>query len=382
MDEPNADVVRQLLGFVDKTSDLVGVVDANSRVVYLNEAARKRLGVGAASDLTTADVFPLEAFARYYEQVRPALLHSGRWEGELPVLTAAGDAVSMALSIVAGVGPGGEIAWLVTHGREIGSGGPSPPAHEELIDTVDAFARELALAVSHGRITPYVQPVVDLRSGQIVGYQGLARWQHPDRGLLAAGTFIDLVTDSAAAPVMDLAVLRDTAAVVARERRAGRRLRVYGHLSRRLLGDAELERYLVEIIEDLALTPEQFGAEIDRPLLVGSSHVLASVLRAVHDHGMRLVLTAPASDLELADAVQFGFDEVRLPPHLIAGIAEDAARARAVRSTITIAHGLGLLVTAVGVETEAVRDVLLDADCDLAAGELFGGPLPARDAGS
>ena len=84
------DVAGQLLAFVEKTSDLVGVVDEQSRVLYLNEAARKRLGVGDTTDLTTVDMFPPQAFARYYDEIRPALLRSGTWHGELPVITGSG----------------------------------------------------------------------------------------------------------------------------------------------------------------------------------------------------------------------------------------------------------------------------------------------------
>ena len=73
----DAEVISQLLGFVERTSDLVGVVDEQSRVLYLNEAARKRLGVGDGAGLTTADLFPPQAFVRYYDEVRPALLRFG-----------------------------------------------------------------------------------------------------------------------------------------------------------------------------------------------------------------------------------------------------------------------------------------------------------------
>ena len=119
--------------------------------------------------------------------------------------------------------------------------------------SVDPMAHELVYAVSQGRIAPHVQAVVDVRSRDVVGYQGLARWRHRTRGLLEAAAFIDFVADSPTAPVIDLAVIRDTAAVAARGVRGGGQLRVYVDLSRRLLADEQLERYLSEIVEDLAL---------------------------------------------------------------------------------------------------------------------------------
>jgi PAS domain-containing protein len=120
-------VTSQLLAFVDGTSDLVGVVDEQSRVVYLNEAARKRLGVGDSTGLTSADLFPPYVFTRYYDEIRPALLRVGTWRGELAVLTASGEAVRMDMTVVARVAPGGEVDGLVTSGREIS---PRSRAHQ------------------------------------------------------------------------------------------------------------------------------------------------------------------------------------------------------------------------------------------------------------
>jgi len=216
---PDPDVTAQLLAFVEKTSDLVGVVDEQSRVLYLNEAARKRLGVGDTTDLTTVDMFPPHAFARYYDEIRPALLRSGTWHGELPVITGSGEAVAMAMTVVARVGPGGEVNGLVTCGREV-----EPPSSVRRADaamyrakatgrrevvafeagteaSITTVADELAVAVSHGLIVPHVQPIVDLHRGVLAGYQGVARWQHPLRGLLDASEFVDLVENTPILPV-------------------------------------------------------------------------------------------------------------------------------------------------------------------------------------
>ncbi len=540
MREPNDLITQRFSDYAEQTADLVGMVDDQSRVVYLNESARKRLGVGAATDLTTADVFPLEAFGHYYEHIRPVLLHTGHWEGEIPVLTAAGDALPMSMSLVAGVGPGGEIEWLVAYGRELDGrrsdlhaddeltglprrgaltqqisvalaraaregqrvglvfvdldgmkrindafghqagddvltevarrmvrtvrvtdtvarvGGDEfvllldgvrdlgeanmlaervrdvlarttittrrgdvtataslgvvlAPSNadpdellrradlamyrakatgisrvatldDELFSTVDALANELAVAVSHGRIVPHVQPVVDLTNGTVVGYQGLARWRHPRRGMLTAGAFVDLVADSAAAPVMDLAVIRDAAAAVARRARFGDVLRVYGHLSRRLLADLELERYLSELVDDLGLQPHQLCASIAQPQVSRASSSFRGVLRALRDQGFRLVLTDAGSDWDIGDIVEFGFAEVRLARQFLDGIVEDFDRARVLRGTVGVGTGLGLVVTAVGVENEAQHALVADAGCDLATGYLFGEPIVARAA--
>ena len=113
------EVSAQLLRFVEQTTDFVGVSDPWGRVLYLNRAARKRLGVGGATDLTLADVFPPEAFTLYYDEVRPALVRSGAWSGEVPVNVADGTAVPMYVSASARVGPGGETNETVVWAHEL-----------------------------------------------------------------------------------------------------------------------------------------------------------------------------------------------------------------------------------------------------------------------
>ena len=100
--------------FAEQTSDFVGISDPWGRVLYLNPAARKRLGVAEATDLTVADFFPSEAITLYYEVIRPQVLRRGAWSGEVPVKVSGGDAVPMYVSTTARLGPGGE-----THGNVV-----------------------------------------------------------------------------------------------------------------------------------------------------------------------------------------------------------------------------------------------------------------------
>jgi diguanylate cyclase (GGDEF)-like protein len=173
--ETGRDVVLRLLDFVDRMPDLVGVCDEHGRILYLNESARKHLGVGAADELTTADFFAPEAFASYYAEVRPTLLRTGVWSGELPIRAPGGASIPMHFSVVAGVAPGGEITGLVTHGRPLsyGPAGNEPAvafAHDaaQLVDravVTDWLASTLVAGVSAGqRIALVSAEIQDLRS--------------------------------------------------------------------------------------------------------------------------------------------------------------------------------------------------------------------------
>ena len=115
------EVEARLLAYLDRTTDLVGVTDDKGNVVYLNDTARARLHVpaGVEGPLTTVDLFPPEAFDTYFEQMRPAILRGDVWNGYLPVVVGAGEPVEMWVTVVGGVRPGGEVAWLVLTARDV-----------------------------------------------------------------------------------------------------------------------------------------------------------------------------------------------------------------------------------------------------------------------
>lgn len=114
-------VASRLLAFIEQTTDLIGVADDSGNVVYVNDAARKRLGLTAGEPigLTTADLFAESAFDRYFEEIRPAILQSGVWSGVIPVRIDGGGSIDSWVTVVGGVEPGGDITWLVTSGRDV-----------------------------------------------------------------------------------------------------------------------------------------------------------------------------------------------------------------------------------------------------------------------
>lgn len=537
--ELGGEVEAQLVAYMERTSELVGIVDEAGQVEYLNAAARKRLGISEDEQLTAGDLFPPPVFARYYDEIRPILLRSGTWSGELQMRTSAGDLVRAHVAIVARIGSGGEVIGLVTHGHEIApartdefgrdalTGLPERSVFDDrirvalrngdrgtrivavmtvgidgmldinethgraagdellrtlahrlalsvrdvdsvarlsgdefgvLFDGVDsaddvislahrvreavarvavdtphgelrapanfgitiagsddvpeellvrsnaalhqarrggtgqialydfadgenrsALADEFALAVSHGLIRPHVQPIIELRTGNLRGYQGLARWEHPERGLLDADAFIHLVADTAMAPVVDLAVLRRTAAAAARVARRGSTVRAYGHLSRRLLGNVDIEHFLVEIANDLVLANSSLCCEIAYPLVARSTPSTRSALRALHDLGIRTVLSDVDGTCDANDLVENGFDEIRFARSFLAEAAVDRGRRRVMEATVALSHALGLPVTAVGIETPRQRAEAIVAGCDYGEGTLLGAVIPAGD---
>src|SRR3954452_4286324 len=114
----DAEVAALLATFFEQTSDFVGVADGWGGVLYLNPAAQKRLGIIEVEGVSLADLFPPETFRLYYDVIRPALLRSGAWSGEILVNAAGSTPVPMRVSTVARIGPGGKVDGSVMVGHE------------------------------------------------------------------------------------------------------------------------------------------------------------------------------------------------------------------------------------------------------------------------
>ena len=537
----DAEVMAQLLAFVEQTADFVGVSDPWGRILYLNPAAQKRLGVVAnASDLTIADIFPLESFGFYYDVVRPQLLRTGAWSGEVLVNAAGSGAIPMFVSTTAKLGLGGETNGGVVYAHELsqvdpgGVGGQSqvdevtgllgrsafedrlrvalaaahrddevcalvlaeivgsnemietlgaltatnvmralagriarlartidivgrvdehqlglllrgvrshgealriarmvhdslvdPPVttasgeimvsiscgvassepgddpaamlqrasatmtHEYPIGPVDVDVRhaptgrpetsitmdDFRIAMSHGHVKPYAQPVVDLGSGVVVGYRGLARWHHRTLGNLKADAFIAMIAETPFANEVDLYIARETAAVLLLTAR-GAPLCLYAPVSKRLIADVRTEQYLLEIADAFFLSMHQIRLQLARPLLDHWTPALHDALQSLRDASVTLVLSDAehASDVRAAD--DYGFGELHVSRQLTQAAANDLDAMRVVTEIVRLAHDRGLVVAATGVDRPDQKDAMIATGCDLASGDLYGGPLP------
>jgi EAL domain-containing protein (putative c-di-GMP-specific phosphodiesterase class I)/GGDEF domain-containing protein len=236
---------------------------------------------------------------------------------------------------------------------------------------------EFRVAMSHGRIRPYAQPVVDLGSDTIVGYRGFARWHHSNLGVLGAAEFVDLIADSALANEVDLFVARETAAVLLLTS-ADVPAHLYTPVSRRLIADLRTEQYLSEIADAFFLTMSQIHLQIDRRLFDDWTPALDDALRSLREADIALALTGVDSAAHARDGVDGRFQELHLSRHLVRAAGDDTTARGTVADIVRIAHDHGVRVTATGVDDGRDRDTAIESGCDLATGDLYGRPVPAN----
>jgi diguanylate cyclase (GGDEF)-like protein len=260
------------------------------------------------------------------------------------------------------------------------------PTRDGAADTPDARSdrsvtsatmEDFLVGLSHGDVRAYAQPVVELPSGRVIGYQGLARWHHRALGMLEAAAFTDLVVDTSLASQVDLYLAREIAAALVLTTRETS-LRLYAPVSKRLIADVRTEQYLSEIADAFFLCMHQMRLQLARPLLDNWSPALQDALQSLGDADVGLVLTEVE---HISDADFLGeclFHELHISRRLTNAAATDPDARRTVSEIVRLAHAHELLVGATGVDDRQHQDVLVEAGCDLATGDLYGGPEPTN----
>ncbi|GIE49001.1 hypothetical protein Ani05nite_25350 [Amorphoplanes nipponensis] len=234
---------------------------------------------------------------------------------------------------------------------------------------------ELRHALERDELVLHYQPKVRLADDEITGVEALVRWQHPVRGLLAPAEFLPAAEQSGLIEPLTAWVLRRALADQAGWAALGQRWPVAVNVSARNLEAAGFPQAVAGLLAEHGAAPGLLLLEITETALAGDAETAArAVLEltalgigvAVDDFGIGYTSLSQLRTVPVA--------EIKIDRSFVTGLDGDPQNQAIVRSVIALAHGLGLRVTAEGVETPEVRAWLADAGCDDAQGYLFARP--------
>ncbi|WP_249522204.1 putative bifunctional diguanylate cyclase/phosphodiesterase [Modestobacter marinus] len=244
--------------------------------------------------------------------------------------------------------------------------------------------RELGGALAAGQLRLVYQPVVDLQTEQVVGFEALLRWQHPTLGAIGPDRFVPVAEDSGHIVPIGRWVLAEATATAARWQRAHPRatpLSMAVNVSARQLAGGTLVEHVAEALASSGIAPSSLVLEVTETALVTDPDAVAERLTELRALGTRLALDDFGTGYSsLSYLRQFDVDVLKIDRSfvdLLDGSADDAA---IVHGLVQLGRTLRLEVVAEGVETEAQRDRLRAERCDLAQGWLFAKPLEADEA--
>ncbi|WP_328605967.1 EAL domain-containing protein [Amycolatopsis sp. NBC_00345] len=241
--------------------------------------------------------------------------------------------------------------------------------------------QDLRDAVHNGQLWPAYQPVVDLRTGEMVAVEALLRWTHPKHGEISPVEFIPLAEESELINVIGKFVLRCTTRELARLRaERGLDLNLKVNLSVRQLDDPGLVPAVRDVLATTGLPPGSLCLEITESALMRDEAAAAEVLASLRALGVLLAIDDFGTGYSsLAQLRRLTLDTLKIDRSFITGIAESRDAAAIVTSIIAMAHAVDLTVVAEGVETAEELALLRELDCDQAQGYHLGRPASAAE---
>jgi diguanylate cyclase (GGDEF)-like protein len=254
----------------------------------------------------------------------------------------------------------------------------STDMNEEAVKRL-ALETDLRRAESNHEFVAYYQPVIDFSSGEVIGLEALARWQHPELGILSPAEFIDIAEDTGMIVAIGDQVFATAAAQTRRWQDAGLpNLRIAVNVSARQFREKNFPDRIAQILGQAHLDPQSVELEITETSIMEHGESALTVLGEIRKMGICIAIDDFGTGYSsLSYLKRLPIDSVKLDRSFVSGATTDPKDAALVMAIITLAHSLDLKIVAEGVETEEQRDFLRLLRCDAGQGYLFGKPMPA-----
>ncbi|KAA0238153.1 MAG: EAL domain-containing protein [Armatimonadetes bacterium] len=232
-----------------------------------------------------------------------------------------------------------------------------------------ALMSDMKAGLGRGEFTLLYQPKAAARDGRIVGAEALMRWRHPTQGMISPSLFIPVAEKTGAIDALTRWAYRRAMEDQAYLREQGHDLALAVNLSGHTLSDRD---FCAELISTAEGGAARICLEITETAIIADSAAALAAIAAFKQAGIRISIDDYGAGLSsLAYLKQIPADELKLDKSLVEGAASSERDRLILKSTIDLAHGLGMLVVAEGVEDEATRAVLCGLGCDTIQGYLI-----------
>jgi diguanylate cyclase (GGDEF)-like protein/PAS domain S-box-containing protein len=240
-----------------------------------------------------------------------------------------------------------------------------------------SLAAELRIAIEQDQLELFYQPKADMASGRITSVEALVRWRHPQRGLVPPDEFIPLAEQSGQVRALSRWVLNSALDQAHQWEQRGRALAVAVNLSMRDLQDPGLPETVAAMLVHWDVSPTLLSLEITESTLMADPAQAMEIVRRLAAMGVRIAIDDFGTGYSsLAYLKRLAVNELKVDRSFVRHVVTDSHDVAIVRSTIGLAHELGLEVVAEGIEDQPTWDLLAQLGCDTAQGYFISKPLP------
>ncbi len=237
-----------------------------------------------------------------------------------------------------------------------------------------ALESELRQAIADDAIIPHFQPLVRLATGRVTGFEMLARWPHPIRGMIPPGEFVPLAEEIGVIGQMTDRLLR-RACLVATTWPSDVTLAC--NISPLQLRDDSLPPMISAVLAETGFPAERLELEITESALVGDLEHARAILCELKTLGVRLALDDFGTGYSnLRQLQRLPFDTLKIDAGFVGAMGHDVGCRKIVIAVIGLGRSLGLATVAEGIEEPEIAAMLRELNCDVAQGWLFGRPVP------
>lgn len=235
---------------------------------------------------------------------------------------------------------------------------------------------ELRRAIDSNEIVPYFQPIVELRSGLLTGFEVLARWQHPHRGMIGPDEFIPLAEKAGLNGPLLGQLLRS---VFAASPDIPSHLTLAVNISLTQLTDRTLPRHIRHAAEHYGFPLNRLVLEITESALVGDTEHAHLIANELKQQGSHLALDDFGTGYSSLRHLQsLPFDEIKVDASFVRTMTHTRESRKIAATIIGLGNSLGLITVAEGVESATHADMLLWLGCQRGQGFLYGRPVPPQ----
>lgn len=237
---------------------------------------------------------------------------------------------------------------------------------------------ELDHAVATGQIEVHYQPKLALAENRVIGVEALVRWRHPERGFIRPDMFIPVAEQADRIGPLTSYVLRQVMKDVAQWRAMGLNLRAAVNISAKLVTAPQFNDAVRALLAEQIVDPSALIFEVTESATLADPIAAAERLRDYRDLGIAISMDDYGTGHSTLNYLrQLPLAELKIDRSFVQNAHLDHSDAVMVRSTVELAHELGLKVVAEGIEDEGCLAFLREIGCDMAQGYLISRPLPA-----
>ena len=239
------------------------------------------------------------------------------------------------------------------------------------------FEAEMRQGIERGEFVPFFQPIVDLDTGELTGFEVLARWMHPARGVLEPAQFLELAEATGMISDLGYGVMHQALATA---RAWPSHLKMAVNISQSQFSDPGFAKRILQVLADTRFPAARLELEITEKSLLDDFNSALAIIASLKNNGISVsVDDFGMGYASLAELRALPFDRLKIDRRFIASFLEDRGRVAFVEAIATLGKGLKVPITAEGVEAESLRAKLLELGCCDAQGWVFARALSANE---